>query len=213
MSEQPRTSGCLNLFISSHAAAAHSVNMRKGRQRPRYRPRAGRPRIALGGQPACRVAVFAWRRGRSSVEVLKIEKMSIKTKREGSEKALPLLLLIFLPKAPGAISPPLPAQRPNYSTPPVSQPHRNLEKKRRGIECANTSRLPPTANPIVNLTLTAQRRRRQRLRHGRCNVCPAQRTEACVCVKAGQTCPATPGTGARPKHEASVKPRVFRLLG
>ena len=67
--------------------------------------------------------------------------------REGSEKALPLLLLIFLPKAPGAISPPLPAQRPNCSTPPVSQPHRNLEKKRRGIECANTSRLPPTAKP------------------------------------------------------------------
>jgi len=30
-----------------------------------------------------------------------------------------------------------------------------------------------------------------------------------VCVNAGQICPAAPDAGARPRHETSVKPRVF----
>src|ERR1700732_2144061 len=122
-------------------------------------------------------------------------------------------MLVFLRKAPGDIPTPPRATTKLCSTPPVSQPRQDLEKNGGGSNGRHTSRLPPVANCVVNLTLTTQSRPRQRLRHGRCNVSPAQQTEACMCVKAGQICPATPGTGARLGHEASVKPGIFRLLG
>ena len=97
----------------------------------------GKPK-AQGGKPG---AVQ-----KQKVKALHLFAEGVKAVREGSEKALPFRCA----QENRAISPPLPARRPNLSDTALCN------------EYTDTSRLAPIPNRIVNLTLTTQRRPQQR---------------------------------------------------
>src|ERR1700761_787597 len=81
--------------------------------------------------------------------------MSIKTTKEGSEKALPRCADLFA-QVPGSTSPPLPARRPNLFDATCATISPGPWRNPREIECADHSSPALIRNRIVNLTLTTQ---------------------------------------------------------
>src|ERR1700694_2148148 len=130
-------------------------------------------------------------------------------------------------RKPSLVRADLPAQVPGYIPTP---PHATTKlfdtarvatspapgENRRGTECADTSRLAPIANPIVNLTLTAQRRGL-----GGENATTAWTLQSLSCKTIRGMRVRESGTGlsrrairrGKGRDGASVKPRVLRILG
>jgi hypothetical protein len=115
-----------------------------------------------------------------------------KEQREGSEKALPHPRRSSRARKTGDIPTPPRATTKLFEPPCVTTSPAPGETGE--LECADTSRPAPIANPIVNLTLTAQRRRR-----------PAENTPAAWTLQS-LSCTTKQGNARARKRDRCVPP-------